>query len=277
MKFTLTFLLAIVSLLVVACDSDSGISAVTALPEGAAEEIANQPTRTPLPITPDVSDTPLPTDTPDMTNTPLPTANPVVTEIVLSATPAVTEVPEESNTVTPIPVTDPESGEELAPTPTPLDNNLAAGEARAIALATDVAFAPTPRNELLSFDENPVPLVFDEFYEAYDMRRGWIISDKLISLDGYNVEMEGYIAPPLKPELDFFVLTQIPLDICPFCSTDADWPDRIALVYLPEADLIDNRYPVRIVGQLEVGSSIDVETGMVSLVRLYAEEVEQLR
>jgi hypothetical protein len=161
-------------------------------------------------------------------------------------------------------------------TPTPLDNQLAAGEARDIALATDAAFQPTPRNELLSFDRSPVTLQFDEFYEAYDMRRGWIVSDKLVSLDGKTVTMEGYIAPPLKPKLDFFVLTQVPLSVCPFCSTDADWPDRIALIYLPEADLIDNRYPVRVTGQMEIGSSIDAETGMVSLVRLYAEDVERI-
>ena len=32
------------------------------------------------------------------------------------------------------------------------------------------------------------------------------------------VEMRGYMAPPLKPEIDFFVLTSLPTAICPFCD-----------------------------------------------------------
>jgi hypothetical protein len=160
-------------------------------------------------------------------------------------------------------------------TPAPLDNNLAVGKAREIAQATDVAYQPTPRSEVV-FNDYPVDLTFNEFYDGFNMRTGLVLSDKLVSLDGDTVVMEGYVAPPLKPEIDFFVLTSIPLASCPFCSTAADWPDDIALVYLPESEVIYSPYPVRVTGKLEVGSSVDAESGMVSLVRIYAEDMEIL-
>jgi hypothetical protein len=163
------------------------------------------------------------------------------------------------------------------PTATPLTTQLPPGSARQIALATDTALQPTPRARL-DFAGDPVAIKFDEFYEGYNIRTGLVLSDKLVSLDGKRVVMEGYMAPPLKPELDYFVLTRIQLQFCPFCSTAADWPDDIALVYMPDGEVImPIRDPIRIVGQIEVGQSIDAETGMFSLVRLFAERVDVLK
>lgn len=159
-------------------------------------------------------------------------------------------------------------------TPLPLDNDLPAGNARALANATDTAMYPT-LDAPLTFDENPVPITFDEFYDGYNLRTGLELSDMLLSLDGQRVVMEGYMAPPLKPELDYFVLTRVRLAFCPFYSNASDWPDDIALVYMPE-DKTTNAIiqPVRVVAQMEVGQSVDSETGMVSLVRLYAETLD---
>ena len=162
-----------------------------------------------------------------------------------------------------------------APTPTPLDVNLPAGSALAIAQATDAAMRPTPRTPI-TFSENPVPLTFDEFYDGYNIRTGLILSDKLVSLDGQEVVIDGYMAPPLKAELDWFVLTRIRLEYCPFCSTAADWPDDIALVYLDEGTIRPTEKPMRLHGRLEVGPAVDPETGMVSLVRIYARQLETL-
>ena len=39
------------------------------------------------------------------------------------------------------------------------------------------------------------------------------------------------MAPPLKAEADFFVLTKMPMAVCPFCNTAVDWPDDIVAVY----------------------------------------------
>lgn len=160
-------------------------------------------------------------------------------------------------------------------TPTPLNNDLEPGEARLIAAATDEAYQPTPRSQV-SFSDSPVNITFNEFYEGFNMQTGLVLSDKLVGLDGQRVVMEGYVAPPLKPRLDFFVLTSIPLSSCPFCSTASDWPDDIALVYLTEEAIVYTPYPVRVYGRMEIGTSVDAETGMVSLVRIYADNMEVL-
>lgn len=154
-------------------------------------------------------------------------------------------------------------------------NRYEPGEARAIALATDTMMLPDiDAEDRLTFDANPVALQFNEFYSGFSMRTGLVLSEKLRSLDGETVIIEGYVAPPLKPLLDFFVLTRIPLSFCPFCSTDVEWPDDIALVYLPEPQALSSEFPVRLTGQLEIGSNVDAETGMVSLVRIYADTIE---
>lgn len=159
------------------------------------------------------------------------------------------------------------------PTPAVEFAGLEPGVARDIAVATDTAMMPEIDNPL-TFNLSPVPITFSEFYSGYDIQTGLIMSDKLLSLDGQQVVMEGYVAPPLKPEMDFFVLTRIPLAVCPFCTSEAAWPNDITLVYLPEQQLISSVYPVRVEGRMEIGSSIDAETGMVSLVRIYAETIE---
>ncbi|MCK6577775.1 MAG: hypothetical protein L6Q98_06685 [Anaerolineae bacterium] len=169
-----------------------------------------------------------------------------------------------------------QQGNPEAVTPTPLDLNLLEGQARAIAAATDAALQPTPRS-VITFDSEPVRIRFDEFYDGYNLRTGLLLSDKLVSLDGRQAVLEGYMAPPLKPELDYFVLTRVKLAFCPFCSTASDWPDDIALIYMPDGmSTVATDRPVRITGRLEIGQSVDQETGMVSLVRLYADLVEAL-
>jgi hypothetical protein len=160
-------------------------------------------------------------------------------------------------------------------TSTPLPNDLLLGNSMQMAAATDTALQPAPRIPV-SFDSFPVPMTFDEFYDGYNMRTGMVFSDKLVSLDGQAVMMEGYMAPPLKPELDFFVLTRVRLAFCPFCTTAGDWPDDIVLVYMGDQTTTATSAPIRIVGRLEVGASMDSETGMVSLVRIYADTLEIL-
>lgn len=88
-------------------------------------------------------------------------------------------------------------------------------------------------------------------------------------LAGKAVEMQGYMAPPLKPEIDFFVLTRIPMAFCPYCDTEASWPDDMILVYVgqdmspvPFNDLI------KVSGVLEIGTKTDEKTGFVSRARL---------
>ena len=192
---------------------------------------------------------------------------------------AVTPLPAADTALAPATATPPpastRSAQTQAATPTPLNLDLPAGSALAVALATDTALRPTPRNPV-TFDERPVLLSFDEFYDGYNVRTGLILSDKLVSLDGQEVIIEGYMAPPLKAELDWFVLTRVQLAYCPFCSTAADWPDDIALVYLQDSAIRPTEKPLRLRGRLEVGPAVDPETGMVSLVRIYADKLETL-
>lgn len=124
------------------------------------------------------------------------------------------------------------------------------------------------------FGEQAAPLEFNEMYSNASAL-GLELSPKLKSLDGKKVRMNGFMAPPLKPTLSFFVLTKVPMSICPFCSTDADWPDDIVLVKLtdPVTALPYDR-PITVTGRLEVGHQVDEETGFVSLVRIVADSVE---
>jgi len=94
-------------------------------------------------------------------------------------------------------------------------------------------------------------------------------TQKARKLAGKSVEMRGYMAPPLKPEIDFFVLTSLPTAICPFCDAAASWPDDIVLVHLsrPVRALAYDRL-LDVSGTLEIGVETDAATGFVSLVRL---------
>ena len=65
-------------------------------------------------------------------------------------------------------------------------------------------------------------LQFGELYGKVSVL-GLEFSDKLKNLAGQDITMSGFMAPPLKAEAAFFVLTEIPMSICPFCSSDSDW------------------------------------------------------
>ena len=204
--------------------------------------------------------------------TPLPAANAARNDQAASAEVTPTPDPQAETTALPtVPPTVPPIA-----TPTPLNVQMPSGSAAAMAMATDAVMKPELA-EPLTFEERPVAITFDEFYAGFDMRKGLTLSDKLMSLDGVDVVMEGYMAPPLKPELDWFVLTRIRLEVCPFCSSGADWPLDIAVVYVNDGTVIATQAPVRIEGRMEIGTSVDPETGMVSLVRIYASDVENLR
>ncbi|MDR1977269.1 MAG: hypothetical protein LBQ42_00890 [Synergistaceae bacterium] len=121
----------------------------------------------------------------------------------------------------------------------------------------------------------PVPLGFGEMYGKVSPL-GIDLSEKLKSLSGKAVVMEGFMAPPLKPTLEFFVLTRVPMSICPFCSSDADWPYDIVVVYLREPVMaLPFDRPIRVEGRLELGTKTDPETGFVSLVRIYATRLSE--
>jgi hypothetical protein len=115
-------------------------------------------------------------------------------------------------------------------------------------------------------------LTFGELY-AGDA----VLADKCRALSGSPVEMTGFMAPPLKAEASFFVLTSMPMAVCPFCETEAQWPDDIVLVLTDEpVSAVPFNRPIRVRGTLETGFEKDPDTGFVSLIRLVDAEYERL-
>ncbi|NGO65094.1 hypothetical protein G6N76_15605 [Rhizobium daejeonense] len=111
-------------------------------------------------------------------------------------------------------------------------------------------------------------LTFDELYGKVSVL-GLEFSSKVKELNGREIAMRGFMAPPLKAEATFFVLTEVPMALCPFCSSDADWPDNIVVVYLDEKQtFVQPSTQIEVTGRLEMGSWTDPETGFVSLLRI---------
>lgn len=120
-------------------------------------------------------------------------------------------------------------------------------------------------------------LGFAELYARQSVL-GLELSAKAKGLEGRTVRVLGYLAPPLKPDVRFFVLTRAPVALCPFCNSDADWPSDIIVVY-PKSPLAsgEDGLPVAVTGTLEIGSSIDAQTGFVSLVRIIDADCKAVR
>ena len=122
---------------------------------------------------------------------------------------------------------------------------------------------------LISFLSHAAELLnFDGLYKSNTVL-GLKFADRTLELKGQVVRLRGYMAPPLKPESNFFVLTHEPVAICPFCSSDGEWPVDIVVIYANKA-VIPTNFSERIEaeGTLEVGSFIDPKTGFVSQLRI---------
>ena len=108
------------------------------------------------------------------------------------------------------------------------------------------------------------PLTFGELY----VRQGRF-SPRLNELTRQNVMMRGFMAPPLKAEASFFVLTKMPMASCPFCGSEIEWPDDIVVVNTSSLlTPIDFNILIEVSGTLELGSKTDPETGFLSLIRI---------
>jgi hypothetical protein len=128
-----------------------------------------------------------------------------------------------------------------------------------------VALGPAARPGLAS-DR----LRFQDLYGSFGPL-GFEFSETARQRRGRPVVMEGFLAPPLKAEARFFVLCAQPVSLCPFCQSDADWPQDIVVVYLRPGAHVAFRSAadaVEVSGLLELGSKVDGETGFVSQVRV---------
>ncbi len=107
-------------------------------------------------------------------------------------------------------------------------------------------------------------LKFRDFYV-----RGFDFSETTIGLEGEIITIRGFMAPPLKPNADFFILTKMPMAVCPFCETEAEWPNDIVFVRMREEfDPLRFNTLIEVEGRLALGVDVDQETGFVSLMRL---------
>ncbi len=111
-------------------------------------------------------------------------------------------------------------------------------------------------------------LRFDDLYGTWSVT-GLTFSARARALSGKPVVMEGFMAPPLKADADFFVLTREPMSVCPFCSSDSAWPPDIVVAYLKhEAQPTAPAEVIEVAGTLELGSWTDPASGFVSQARL---------
>lgn len=102
---------------------------------------------------------------------------------------------------------------------------------------------------------------------------GGELSKVALDLQGKDVQFQGYMAPPLKADSKFFVLTTIPMAVCPFCAEITEWPEDIVVIYTNRAiEEVPFEIKVNAFGKLDLGPWTDPATGFVSKVRLRSAE-----
>jgi hypothetical protein len=110
--------------------------------------------------------------------------------------------------------------------------------------------------------------------ELYNKDRSF--SDLANGSVGQRISMEGFMAPPLKANSNFFVLTKLPMSVCPFCESEAEWPRDILAVYTKRVvDVIPFNIKIETRGVFEIGPYTDPDTGFVSMARLMDSSFER--
>ena len=117
----------------------------------------------------------------------------------------------------------------------------------------------------------PPSLKFGDMYGP-----GMVLSHSFTELSNKTITISGFMAPPLKPDASFFILTKMPMAVCPFCDNEADWPEDVILVKLdhPFTTLRFNKR-IFVQGRLSLGVEVDQDTGFVSRVRILHASISQ--
>ena len=106
-----------------------------------------------------------------------------------------------------------------------------------------------------------------DFDELFVLGQG--VTDRARALDGRMVAMSGYMAPPLRADSRFFVLTASPMPLCPFCDSEGDWPESIIPVLTRRAiEVVPFYKALTARGTLTIGTHEDPDTGFVSPMRI---------
>lgn len=99
--------------------------------------------------------------------------------------------------------------------------------------------------------------------------RDMSFSNLALANEGARITIAGFMAPPLRAESHFFVLTKMPMVVCPFCEPGTPWPDDILAVYTKRiVNVLPFDAPILTTGVLELGDYVDPELGFYSKVRL---------
>ena len=107
------------------------------------------------------------------------------------------------------------------------------------------------------------PITMAELYAEGDF------SEQARLFNGTPVALQGFMAPPLKADARFFVLTTIPMAVCPFCAEVSEWPEDIVVVYTQrDLEVVPFDNMIDVTGRLDLGAWTDPATGFVSKVRL---------
>lgn len=102
-------------------------------------------------------------------------------------------------------------------------------------------------------------------------------SDLARRLAGKTISMQGFMAPHLKVDSDFFVLSNTPVETCPFCESEDQWIDTIVFVRTRKRQEAARPGELILVqGRLEIGPQTDAATGFVSRVRLVDASFQRL-
>lgn len=114
-------------------------------------------------------------------------------------------------------------------------------------------------------------------YNLYSSQDPDGFSDLARAHAGTEVEIGGFMAPPLKAQADFFILSDTPVDICPFCADEDHWIETIIFVRTRETvPVVASSRMIKVRGTLDLGSQVDSDTGFVSRVRLLQATFEHI-
>lgn len=115
--------------------------------------------------------------------------------------------------------------------------------------------------------QTQAPLPRIRMFELY--KSDMSFSDLAKRLTGKPVSIQGFMAPHLKVESDFFVLSNTPVDTCPFCESEDQWIDTIIFVRMKKRqEAVRPGELIQVQGRLDIGPQTDAASGFVSRVRL---------
>lgn len=145
--------------------------------------------------------------------------------------------------------------------------------------AQEAAPAPSPRKmaSLPPLPTGVTDLKWDELFHKPVGPRGLTLSDKLRTLDGKRVRLQGYMVRREADQGDVFLLTARPLVIDDYEGGLSDLPPGTVHVLAPGANghpVPFTPRPLLLIGTLSIGNRTEPD-GSISLIRLTLDEKEK--